>query len=56
VRSRPLPSAPPNSSWEQLKVNRNFLGFWFMIPAAAFLILFPVYPLGLGVWLSSTDS
>src|SRR5450755_3352001 len=27
-----------------------------MIPAAAFLILFLAYPLGLGVWLSFTDA
>lgn len=44
------------SFWDGLKTNRNFLGFWFMLPAAAFLILFLVYPLGLGVWLSFTDS
>ena len=56
VRSAPLQAAPPNSSWERLKVNRNFLGFWFMLPAAAFLVLFLVYPLGLGVWISFTDS
>jgi multiple sugar transport system permease protein len=36
--------------------NRNFLGFLFMLPAAAFLILFLVYPLGLGIWLSFTDA
>jgi multiple sugar transport system permease protein len=27
-----------------------------MVPAAAFLILFLVYPLGLGIWLSFTDA
>ncbi len=42
--------------WDRLKVNRNWLGFWFMLPAAAFLILFLAYPLGLGVWLSFTDT
>jgi multiple sugar transport system permease protein len=41
---------------EQLTTSRNFLGFWFMLPTAAFLILFLVYPLGLGVWLSFTDA
>ncbi len=46
----------PISAWEQLKTNRQWLGFWFMIPAAAFLILFLAYPLGLGVWLSFTDA
>ena len=44
------------SQWERLKVNRNWLGLWFMMPAAAFLILFLAYPLGLGVWLSLTDA
>jgi multiple sugar transport system permease protein len=42
--------------WEQLKVNKNWLAVWFMLPAAAFLILFLAYPLGLGVWLSFTDA
>ncbi len=46
----------PIGAWEQLKTNRQWLGFWFMIPAAAFLILFLAYPLGLGVWLSFTDA
>src|SRR3954453_10874624 len=44
------------SAWSQLKTNRNWLGFWFMLPAAGFLILFLAYPLGLGVWLSATDA
>jgi len=43
-------------AWDRLKVHRNWLGFWFMVPAAAFLILFLAYPLGLGVWLSFTDT
>lgn len=43
-------------SWDRLKVNRDWLGFWFMLPAMAFLILFLAYPLGLGVWLSFTDA
>ncbi len=42
----------PNNLW----TNRNWLGFLFMLPAAAFLILFLVYPLGLGIWLSFTDA
>ena len=49
------PSAEP-SAWERLKVNRNWLSIWFMLPAAAFLILFLAYPLGLGVWISFTDA
>jgi multiple sugar transport system permease protein len=43
-------------SWTELRMNRNWLGFWFMLPAAAFLIAFLVYPLGLGIWLSFTDA
>src|SRR4029450_10024946 len=42
--------------WEQVKHNRNWLGFWFMAPALAFLIFFLAYPLGLGIWLSFTDT
>ena len=44
------------SLWERLRNNRNWLGFWFMLPAMAFLVLFLVYPLGLGIWLSFTDA
>src|SRR5436305_3033729 len=44
------------TTWDQLKTNRNWLGFWFMLPAMAFLIFFLAYPLGLGIWLSFTDT
>src|SRR5437763_10587243 len=44
------------TAWDRLKVNRNWLAIWFMLPAAAFLILFLAYPLGLGVWISFTDA
>ena len=44
------------TAWDRLKVNRNWLGFWFMLPAAAILVLFLAYPLSLGVWLSFTDA
>jgi multiple sugar transport system permease protein len=44
------------SAWDRLKVNRQWLGLWFMLPAAAFLILFLLYPLGLGIWMSFTDA
>ena len=44
------------TAWERLKTNSNWLAIWFMLPAAAFLILFLAYPLGLGVWLSFTDA
>jgi len=36
--------------------NRNVLGALFMLPAAALLLLFLTYPLGLGVWLGFTDA
>ena len=42
--------------WARLWADRNFLGFLFMMPALAFLLLFLVYPLGLGIWLSFTDA
>ena len=44
------------TTWDQIKANRNWLGFWFMLPAMAFLILFLAYPLGLGIWISFTDA
>jgi multiple sugar transport system permease protein len=36
--------------------NRNFLGLLFMLPAAAVLVVFLTYPLGLGTWLGFTDA
>jgi multiple sugar transport system permease protein len=42
--------------WSRLSTNRDFLGWLFMLPTAAFLLLFLVYPLGLGIWLSFTDA
>jgi multiple sugar transport system permease protein len=44
------------TTWQRLKADRNWLGFWFMLPAAGFLVLFLAYPLGLGVWMSFTDA
>ena len=52
--ARLSPGSP--TAWGRLKTNRNWLAIWFMLPAAAFLILFLAYPLGLGVWLSFTDA
>ncbi|KAA0076224.1 sugar ABC transporter permease [Tardiphaga sp. P9-11] len=46
---------PRSSAWDRLRINRNWLAMWFMLPAAAFLILFLAYPLFLGVWMSFTD-
>jgi multiple sugar transport system permease protein len=53
---RPTVQLEQSPLWERLKTNRQWLGFWFMLPAAAFLVLFLAYPLGLGVWLSFTDA
>src|ERR1019366_6879570 len=50
------PNRHATTAWDRLKVNRNWIALWFMLPAAAFLILFLAYPLGLGVWLSFTDA
>jgi multiple sugar transport system permease protein len=50
---RPIREA---TRWDLLRANRNWLGFWFMLPAMAFLILFLAYPLGLGIWISFTDA
>jgi len=44
------------NSWGRLATDRNWLGLWFMAPAAAFLILFLAYPLVLGIWISFTDA
>jgi multiple sugar transport system permease protein len=41
---------------ERLMDSRNFLGFLFMLPAAAILFVFLAYPLGLGFWLGLTDT
>jgi len=36
--------------------DRHVLGLLFMVPAAALLLLFLTYPLGLGTWLGFTDA
>ena len=36
--------------------SRNVLGAIFMLPAAALLLVFLTYPLGLGAWLGFTDA
>jgi multiple sugar transport system permease protein len=48
------PAAP--SFVGRLFDNRNFLGLLFMLPAAALLVVFMTYPLGLGVFLGFTDA
>lgn len=49
-------SAGASSAWVRLSTNRNWQAIWFMMPAAAFLLLFLAYPLFLGVWMSFTDA
>jgi multiple sugar transport system permease protein len=41
---------------KRLQESRGFLSFGFMLPAAALLLVFLTYPLGLGVWLGFTDA
>src|ERR1019366_6232419 len=55
--SMPVQSAGADtpSLWSRIRTNRNWMALWFMLPAAAFLILLLAYPLGLGVWMSFTD-
>jgi multiple sugar transport system permease protein len=47
------PAAPTRTPLLQRK---GFLGLLFMLPAAAFLLIFLSYPLGLGAWLGFTDT
>jgi multiple sugar transport system permease protein len=56
LQSTAKPQLRAATTWERLKVNRGWLSFWFMVPAAAFLVLFLAYPLALGIWLSFTDA
>jgi multiple sugar transport system permease protein len=52
-----LKAAPREpTAWSRLKINREWLSFWFMLPAMGFLIFFLAYPLGLGIWISFTDA
>ena len=44
------------TAWTRLKTHRDWLGLWFILPAAGFLLLFLAYPLGLGIWISFTDA
>src|SRR3981189_1945163 len=59
IALQPRTARPPireATTWDQIRTNRNWLGFWFMLPAMAFLIFFLAYPLGLGIWISFTDA
>ena len=55
-RTRVAPVMAEPTAWGALKANKNWLGFWFMAPAIAILVLFLAYPLVLGVWMSFTDA
>src|SRR5919206_1858619 len=48
--------APTAGGLSRLANNRNLLGLLFLLPALTLLLLFLAYPLGLGVWLSLTDT
>ena len=50
------PTQKPPSRIAEMFQSRNAMGLMFMLPAAAFLICFLTYPLGLGVWLGFTDA
>ncbi|KGJ16069.1 carbohydrate ABC transporter permease, partial [Paracoccus sanguinis] len=52
----PADAPPRKGLFGRIAESRNWLGFLFMLPAAAFLIFFLTYPLGLGVWLGFTDT
>src|SRR5256714_3311018 len=47
---------PSSSMASRLLDNRNVLGLLFLFPAAALLLLFLTYPLGLGTYLGFTDT
>jgi multiple sugar transport system permease protein len=49
-------TAYQTSLWSRMMNSRNTLGWIFMLPTAVFLLMFLVYPLGLGIWLSFTDA
>ncbi|RVB66659.1 sugar ABC transporter permease, partial [Mesorhizobium sp. M7A.F.Ca.CA.004.06.1.1] len=53
IQPRPSIFSRILSRWSE---SRNALGFGFMLPAAALLLVFLTYPLGLGVWLGFTDA
>ena len=59
IAAGPLPVRAPirrATAWDRVKTNREWLGAWFMVPAAGFLLLFLAYPLVLGIWMSFTDA
>src|SRR4029078_5463466 len=55
-RQVPSRALRDRTAWDRLKVHRDWLGMWVMLPALAILLLVLAYPLGRGVWLSFTDA
>ena len=49
-----MPSQP--TAFSRALENRTILGLLLMLPAAALLLVFLTYPLGLGTWLGFTDA
>ncbi len=50
------PEHPPFGALAELLNHRAVLSVLFMLPAAAILLLFLTYPLGLGIWMGFTDA
>ena len=50
------PAMRETTAWTRLQGNREWQGFWFMLPAIGLLLLFLAYPLAKGVWMSLTDA
>jgi multiple sugar transport system permease protein len=51
-----IAATPRSSALSRALDNRNVLGLIFLLPAAALLLIFLTYPLGLGTWLGFTDA
>src|SRR5215468_6579138 len=51
-----MKTGSPSTALSRVLDNRNALGLVFMLPAAAVLVVFLTYPLGLGTWLGFTDA
>lgn len=56
AKANQLYMAPPRKRRRALLESRGFIAALFMLPAAAFLLIFLTYPLALGVWLGFTDT
>ena len=56
VATRATSRGSGTSWWTGISQGRHVLGLVFLLPAAAFLLVFLTYPLGLGVWLGFTDT